>query len=123
MPVPLLKQGPFVVAVLRAALTDHDWERLRQKLMEQSGAWRSQGVVVDLTQMDVIDSFAARTVRDLAAVLRLRGLETVLVGIQPDVAFAMVQLGLRLEGVPLALDLEEGLALLKARVGARRHHG
>lgn len=122
MPVPLLKQGPFALAVLEPGLSDQGWEQLRQHLMAQCGAWNSQGVVVDLTQMDVIDSFAARTVRDLAAVLRLRGLETVLVGIQPDVAFAMVQLGLRLEGVPLALDLEGGLALLAERVAARRHH-
>ena len=99
MPVPLLKQGPYVIASLRAALSDSDWDLFRQRLMQQTGAWRSQGVVVDLTVMDVIDSFAARTVRDLVSMLRLRGVEAVIVGIQPEVAFAMVQLGLRMEGV------------------------
>lgn len=123
MPVPLLKQGPYIVAALRAALTDQEWGLFRQRLMDRTGEWRSQGVVLDLTLMDVIDSFAARTVRDLAAMLRLRGVETVLAGIQPEVAFAMAQLGLRLEGVPVALDLEEGLELLRARVQGRRHHG
>src|SRR5437762_9209118 len=67
-----------------------------------------------------MDSFAVRTLRDIAHMARLRGAETVIVGIQPDVAFAMVQLGLTLEGVGTALDLEEGLAYLNARAKARR---
>jgi rsbT antagonist protein RsbS len=67
---------------------------------------------VDVTAMDVMDSFASRTLRDIAQMIRLRGAETVIVGIQPEVAFAMVQLGMTLEGVAAALDLEEGLAYL-----------
>src|SRR5437763_9139107 len=65
--------------------------------------------------MDVMDSFASRTLREIAHMIRLRGAETVIVGIQPEVAFAMVQLGLTLEGVGTALDLEEGLAYLNAK--------
>lgn len=121
MPVPLLKQGRTVIASLRASLSDPDWELFREKLVRQSGAWRCNGAVIDLTAMDVIDSFAARSVRDLVAMLRLRGVEAVVVGIQPEVAFAMVQLGLRLDGVPVAMDLEEGLEALAARLRARRH--
>jgi rsbT antagonist protein RsbS len=68
---------------------------------------------VDVTVLDVMDSFATRTVRDLAQMVRLRGAKTVIVGIQPEVAFAMVQLGLELGNVTTALDLEEGLALLQ----------
>jgi len=60
----------------------------------------------------VMDSFATRTLRDITNVIRLRGAATVIVGIQPEVAFAMVQLGLTMEGVATALDLEEGLAHL-----------
>jgi len=67
---------------------------------------------VDVTVLDVMDSFASRTLRDLAHMTRLRGAETVIVGIQPEVAFSMVQLGLTLEGVDTALDLEEGLDYL-----------
>jgi rsbT antagonist protein RsbS len=59
-----------------------------------------------------MDSFASRTLRDLVHMIKLRGATTVIVGIQPEVAFAMVQLGLTLEGVATALDLEEGLAYL-----------
>ena len=76
------------------------------------GRFRSRGVIIDVTVLDVIDSFATRTLRAVAQMLKLRGAETVIVGIQPDVAFAMVQLGLTLEGVGTALDLEEGLAHL-----------
>jgi rsbT antagonist protein RsbS len=67
---------------------------------------------VDVTGLDVIDSFGTRTLRDLAHAIRLRGAETVIVGFQPAVAFAMAQLGLPLVGVATALDLEEGLAFL-----------
>ena len=84
------------------------------------GRFRSRGVIVDVTAVDVMDSFAVRTLRDLAHTTRLRGAETVIVGIQPDVAFAMVQLGLTLKGVATALDLEEGLAFLNRKVRHRR---
>lgn len=121
MSVPLLKQGSTVIASLGSALTDPEWELFRQHIVERTGAWRSRGVVIDLTAMDVIDSYAARAVRDLVAILRLRGVEAVVVGIQPEVAFAMVQLGLRLEGVAVAMDLEEGLQALQGRLRRRPH--
>jgi rsbT antagonist protein RsbS len=69
-------------------------------------------VVIDVTALDVLDSFATRTIRGVAYTAKLRGARTVVVGIQPEVAFAMVELGLTLEGVETALDLEEGMALV-----------
>ena len=66
-------------------------------------------MIIDVTALDVMDSFATGTLRDIAQMVRLRGAETVIVGIQPDVAFAMVHMGLTLEGVTTTLDLEEGL--------------
>jgi rsbT antagonist protein RsbS len=111
--VPILKQGDFVIASIQSALTDEDLLQLRDDLAAHVGKYRSKGVIVDLTVLDVIDSFASRTVRDLAQMVKLRGAQTVIVGIQPEVAFAMVQLGLELGGVATALDLEEALALLK----------
>ena len=122
MAVPILKQGNYLIASIQAALTDADLFELRNALVTQVGRFRSRGVVVDVTALDVMDSFAARTLRDIAQMTRLRGAETVIVGIQPEVAFAMVQLGLTLEGVATALDLEEALLLLNSRakgVGAR----
>jgi rsbT antagonist protein RsbS len=110
--VPLLKQGDFLIATIQAALTDADLLHLRTALVQQVVRFRSRGVIVDVTSLDVLDSFASRTLREVAQMIRLRGAETVIVGIQPDVAFAMVQLGLKLEDVTTALDLEEGLAYL-----------
>ena len=112
MEVPILKQGLYLIASIQAALSDVDLVHLRDALAEKVGKFRARGVIVDVTVLDVMDSFASRTLRDLAHMTRLRGAETVIVGIQPEVAFAMVQLGLTLEGVDTALDLEEGLAFL-----------
>jgi rsbT antagonist protein RsbS len=112
MQVPILKQGGYLIASIQSVLSDADLLRLRDDLAERVGEFRSRGVIIDVTVLDVIDSFATRTLRAIAHMLKLRGAETVIVGIQPDVAFAMVQLGLTLEGVGTALDLEEGLAYL-----------
>ena len=112
MQVPILKQRDYLIASIQAALTDEDLRRLRDALVAQVGEHRSRGVIIDVTALDVMDSFAVRTLRDLAHMTRLRGAETVIVGIQPEVAFAMTQLGVRLEGVTAALDLEGGLAYL-----------
>jgi rsbT antagonist protein RsbS len=116
--VPILKQGPYLIASIQSALSDNDLMQLRDSLVEQVGRQRSRGVIVDVTALDVMDSFATRTIRDITYMIRLRGAETVIVGIQPDVAFTMVQLGLKLEGVPTALDLEEGIAFLNRSAGA-----
>jgi len=113
MRVPILKQGDFVIASIQSALTDGDLVQLRDDLASHVGKYRSKGVIVDVTVLDVMDSFATRTVRDLAHMVRLRGARTVIVGIQPEVAFAMVQLGLELGNVATALDLEEALDLLR----------
>jgi rsbT antagonist protein RsbS len=118
--VPILKQGDYLIASIQSALTDADLTQLRESLGERVGRFRSRGVIVDVTAVDVMDSFAVRTLRDLAHTTWLRGAETVIVGIQPDVAFAMVQLGLTLKGVATALDLEEGLAFLDIKVKQRR---
>ena len=115
MPVPILKQRDYLIASVQAALSDEDFKYLRDALVKQVGEYRSRGVIVDVTALDVMDSFAVRTLRDLAHMTRLRGAETVIVGIQPEVAFTMTQLGLKLEGVAAALDLEEGLAYLDQR--------
>jgi len=120
MPVPILKQGPILIASVQAALTDSDTERLRYDLMERVSRFRAQGIIVDVTAIDVMDSFAARSLRTIAHMTRLRGADTVIVGLQPEVAFAMVQLGLVFDDMYTALDLEEGLALLNRRLESRR---
>jgi len=123
MHVPILKQGDCLIASVQSVLSDADLLQLRDDLADRVGQFRSRGVIIDVTVLDVIDSFATRTLRAVAHMLKLRGAETVIVGIQPDVAFAMVQLGLTLEGVGTALDLEEGLAYLDQLFKKNRKHG
>lgn len=120
MQVPILKQGDYLIASVQAALSDADLLELRDQLAERVGRFRSRGVIVDVTALDVIDSFSVRTLRAVAHIVRLRGAETVIVGIPPDVAFTMVQLGLTLEGVATALDLEEGLVYLDLKIKGGR---
>ncbi len=112
MAVPILKQASYLIASIQAALSDTDMLSLRDDLMEQVGRYRSRGIIIDVTALDVLDSFASRSLRNIAHMTALRGAKTVLVGIQPEVAYAMVQLGLNLEDVATALDLEEGLSVL-----------
>jgi rsbT antagonist protein RsbS len=121
MHVPILKQRDYLIASVQSVLCDDDLLQLRDDLSERVGQYRSCGVIIDVTALDLIDSFATRTLRTIAHMLKLRGAETVIVGIQPDVAFAMVRLGLTLEGIGTALDLEGGLAHL-ARQSKRGHH-
>lgn len=123
MSVPILKQGDVLIASIQAALSDQDLVQLRDELTGRVGRFRARGVVIDVTALDVLDSFATRTIRGIAYAAKLRGAETVVVGIQPEVAFAMVQLGLTLEGVATALDLEEGLDLLRHRDRGDRRRG
>src|SRR5687767_1675410 len=87
---PILKQGDHLIATIQDSLTDEDLAQLRDDLLRQVGQYRAHGVIVDVTALDVLDSFAARVLRTTAYSLKLRGAETVVVGIQPSVAFAMV---------------------------------
>jgi len=115
--VSILRQGDILVASVHTALDDAEMVRFQHDLVEQIGRYRARGVIIDVAALDVIDSFAANTLRSIGDIARLRGAHTVIVGIQPDVAFAMVSLGMDLNEVVTALDLEEGLAHLARRRG------
>ncbi|MDB5397066.1 MAG: anti-sigma-factor antagonist [Rhodospirillales bacterium] len=112
MGIPILKLGHVLIASIQDALTDNDLIQLRDDLSSQVGWSRATGVIIDVSALDVMDSFATRTLRGIADITKLRGAKTVIVGIQPDVAFAMIQLGLDLDGVTTGLDLDEGLAAI-----------
>jgi rsbT antagonist protein RsbS len=114
MEVPILKQGEYLIASIQGALTDTDLTRLQENLVRAVRKNRSRGVVIDVTVLDVMDSFAARTLRAITMMTRLLGAKVAVVGIQPEIAFSMVQLGLALEGAMTSLDLEDGIAMLKA---------
>jgi rsbT antagonist protein RsbS len=123
MPTPILKQGDFLIATVQSALSDREVLQLQDDLAERVGTFRSRGVILDVTALDLMDSFVSRAFRSMALMAKLKGADTVIVGIQPEVAFALVQLGLTLEGVNTALDLEEGLAFLRSLKRRRRNDG
>ena len=107
-----MRQGSTLIASIHTALDDTELVRFEHDLIEQIGEHRSPGVIIDVAALDVIDSFAALTLKRIAEMARLRGALTVIVGIQPEVAFTMVQLGMGTGNVPTALDLDEGLSML-----------
>ena len=119
--VSILAQREYLIASIHTALDDEHFERFQHDLIDRIGQRRARGVIIDVAALDVLDSFGSRTLRDLGQVARLRGAETVVVGIQPEVAFAMVKFGINLDSMHTVLDLEEGLALLDqlCRAGVR----
>lgn len=119
MLVSILRQGDFLIASIHTALDDTELLRFQQDVVAQIGKNRSRGVIVDVAALDVLDSYGSLTLRNLAGISRLRGAVTVIVGIQPDVAFAIVQLGMNVD-LHTALDLEEGLDLLERLTAGKR---
>jgi rsbT antagonist protein RsbS len=113
MNVSILRQGDFLIASIHTALDDAELVQFQSDLVAQIGTTRSRGVIIDVGALDVLDSFGSRCLRNLAHMARLRGAATVIVGIAPEVAFSIVELGLDLD-ILTALDLEQGLALLEA---------
>jgi rsbT antagonist protein RsbS len=112
MSVAILRQGDYLIASIQSDLSDSEVVDLRHELAELVGAHRSRGIVIDVAALDVIDSFVARALRSIVLTARLRGAATVIVGIQPDVAIAMVQFRLNLEPLRVALDLDAAVATL-----------
>ena len=111
--VSILRQGGHLIASVHTALDDSQMDRFQSDLIREIGQYRASGVIIDVAALDVLDSFASRTLQTIAEMALLRGAETVIVGIQPEVAYAMVELGMNSEALTTALDLEEGLVYLQ----------
>jgi rsbT antagonist protein RsbS len=112
MSVAILRQGNYLIASIQSDLSDSEVIELRHELAELVGLHRVRGIVVDVAALDVIDSFVTRALSTIVLTAKLRGAETVIVGIHPDVAIAMVQFRLNLEPLRVALDLDAAVALL-----------
>jgi rsbT antagonist protein RsbS len=110
--VAILHQGDYLIASIQSDLTDTQVLRLRDELAERVGRHRARGIIIDVAAMDVVDSFVARSLRSIAVTAKLRGADTILVGIRPDVAIAMVQFDLNLDPLRAALDLDEAIEQL-----------
>ncbi len=105
------------MASINAALDDGEMLRFQEALVDRIGQERCRGVIIDVAALDVLDSYGARTLGVLAEMARLRGAETVMVGVSPEIAFTMVRLGMSIPNLHTALDLEEGLELLGRLTG------
>ena len=112
MSVAILRQGDYLIASIQSDLSDSQVLELRDDLSDRIGRSRARGLIIDVAALDVIDSFVARSLGSIAITARLRGAETVITGIEPDVAIAMVQFDLDLAPLRTALDLDEALGLL-----------
>jgi rsbT antagonist protein RsbS len=114
--VSILSQGAYLIASIHASLDDGQLTQFQRDLIDRIARQRARGVIIDVAALDVLDSFGTRTLRDTARMGRLRGAETVIVGIAPELALSMVRLGVDLD-LPTALDLEEGLSYLRSTTG------
>ena len=111
-PVSILSQAAYLIVSIHTALDDSQLIRLQHDLLEQVERRRGRGIIIDVAALDVLDSFASHTLTQMAKAARLKGAETVVVGIAPEVAMAMVRLSIQMTFVRTALDLEEGLEML-----------
>jgi rsbT antagonist protein RsbS len=123
MSVAILRHGNYLIATVQSDLSDRQLHDLRDRLSREVGDVRARGVILDVTALDVIDSFAARALRSMTLTARMRGAETVIVGIRPDVAIAMVQFDLNLDVLRTALDLDEAVEMLDRSTSVERHEG
>jgi rsbT antagonist protein RsbS len=112
MSVAILRRGDVLIASIQSDLSDTEVVELRQELAELVGRYRLRGIVIDVGALDVIDSFVTRALRTIVLTAKLLGAATVIVGLAPDVAIAMVQFRLNLEPLRVALDLDEALVML-----------
>jgi rsbT antagonist protein RsbS len=112
MSVAILRQGAYLIASIQSDLSDSEVLALRDRLSDLVGRHRSRGIVIDVAALDVIDSFVTRALLGIVQTAKLRGAETVIVGLHPDVAIAMVHFRLNLQPLRVALDLDAATALL-----------
>lgn len=116
--VPILSIEDFLVVSIQEDLTDAEGEGLQQRLLEKLASDRSRGVVIDVSGMDIVDSYFCRILRDTAAMSRLMGARTTLVGMRAPVAVTLTELGLEMSGVHTDLSLERGLEWLRSAADA-----
>lgn len=118
--IPVLKLSQFLLVTIQVELHDQLALTLQDDLTTMVSRHGSRGVLIDISALDIVDSFIGRTLAHIALLSRILDAETVLVGMRPAVAITMVELGLTLPGVRTALNVERGMALLREAVGDDR---
>ncbi|MEE2897097.1 MAG: STAS domain-containing protein [Gemmatimonadota bacterium] len=119
MRIPILKLKDTLLASIQTDLSDEDALQFQQDLVERSRDTEAAGVVIDITALDVVDSFMARVLNDTANMVRLVGSETVVCGMQPAVALTLIEMGRELVGVETALNLDQAVDRLDDLIGRR----
>jgi rsbT antagonist protein RsbS len=117
--IPILKMQEFLLVTIQVDMHDNLALVLQDDLTEHIVKTRARGVLIDISALDIIDSFIGRMLGNIAAMSRVLDAATVVVGMQPAVAITLVELGLPLKGIRTALNIEQGMAFLRAAVGKR----
>lgn len=121
--IPILQIEQFLVASIQVALHDASAVQFKDDLLVRIHETKARGLILDLTAMDVVDSFLGRLIGDVAEMAGLMGATVVITGLQPAVAITLVELGLELPGVATALNLEKGMAWLRRRMAEETAYG
>ena len=111
--IPILKMGEFLLVTIQVDMQDRVALRLQDDLTERIAAVSAKGVLLDISALEMVDSFIGRMIANIAGMARVLDAETVVTGMQPAVAITLVELGLTLDGVRTALNVERGMALLR----------
>ena len=117
--IPILRMGDFLLVTIQVDMHDQLALRLQEDLAERISATSAKGVLIDISALDMVDSFIGRMIGTISGLSRIMDAETVVVGMQPAVAITLVELGLDLPGVSTALNVERGMQLLRDRVATR----
>jgi rsbT antagonist protein RsbS len=117
--IPILRMGNFLLVTIQVDMHDRLALQLQEDLTNKIVAASARGVLIDISALDIVDSFIGRMLGNIAAMSRILDAVTVLVGMQPAVAITLVELGMSLQGIRTALDVEKGMALLNALTTAR----
>jgi rsbT antagonist protein RsbS len=120
--IPILKMSRFLLVTIQVDMHDRLAMQLQDDLTARIVQDRAQGVLIDISSLEVVDSFIGRMISNIAAMARVLDAETVVVGMQPAVAITLVELGLSLEGVRTALNVDKGMQLLRDQVAAAGRH-
>jgi rsbT antagonist protein RsbS len=114
--IPILKMGEYLLVTIQVDMHDRLATTLQDDLTERIARTRARGVLIDISSLEIVDSFIGRMLGNMAAMARILDAETVVVGMQPAVAITLVELGLSMKGVRTALDVDRGMELIRASI-------